>query len=90
LGKILEKIITTRLTYYVEKYELLHNEQMGGRKQRSAIDAAMCLTHDIQKARNKGLKTTVLMLDIKGAFDNVWKPRLLEMMQSMGISKNII
>jgi hypothetical protein len=52
LGKVSEKIMTTRLSYWAETTDLLYPEQMGGRKQRSAVDAAMCLTHDIQQATN--------------------------------------
>ena len=47
LGKISEKIIATRLSHFAEHSNLLHNEQMGGRKNRSAIDASLCLLHDI-------------------------------------------
>jgi hypothetical protein len=43
LGKVSEKIMATRLSYWAETTDLLYSEQMGGRKQRSAVDAAMCL-----------------------------------------------
>jgi hypothetical protein len=43
LGKVLEKIFANRLSYLANTTELLHNSQMGGRKQRSAIDAALLL-----------------------------------------------
>ena len=36
-----------QLSYMAEKYNLLHKDQIGGRQQRSAIDAAMALTHEI-------------------------------------------
>jgi len=47
LGKISEKIIATRLSKLAEVSDLLYKDQMGERRQRSAVDAALCLTHDI-------------------------------------------
>ena len=47
LRKISEKIIAIRLSHFVEHSNLLHNEQMRDRKNRSAIDASLCLVHDI-------------------------------------------
>jgi hypothetical protein len=49
LGKVAEKIVATRLSNIAEMKELLHNIQMGGRRQRSAIDAAILLTDYIQE-----------------------------------------
>ena len=52
LGKISEKIIATRLSFLAETSDLLHNEQMGGRKYRAAIDAVLRLLHHITQANN--------------------------------------
>ena len=38
IGKIMEKLVTNRLTYYVEKNKLLTNVQTGFRKGRSTTD----------------------------------------------------
>ena len=73
LGKISEKIIATRLAYLAETTNLLHNEQMGGRRYRAAIDAVLCLLHDITKANNNKNIRTILFFDVKGAFDHVSK-----------------
>jgi hypothetical protein len=45
LGKVLEKILATRLAYLanIPNSGLLEEGQMGGRKQRSAIDAVLLL-----------------------------------------------
>jgi hypothetical protein len=42
-----------------------------------AVDTAMLLTDFIEKSRAKGRKTSVVFLDVKGAFDHVAKGRLL-------------
>ena len=77
LGKTAEKIMARRVAFYAEEYDLLHSEQMGGRPKRSATDAALALTHDIESANRRGNILSAVFLDVKGAFDNVAKPRLL-------------
>ena len=52
LKKISENIITTQLLHFAEHLNLLHKEQMRDRKNRFAIDASLCLLHDIQSAKN--------------------------------------
>jgi hypothetical protein len=63
--------VATRLGYLAETTDLLYSEQIEGRSQKSAIDAAMALTHDIQLTKIEGLKSFYLFLDIKRAFDHV-------------------
>ena len=89
LGKTAEKIIANRLSYLAENTDLLYPEQIGGRIQKSAIDAALALTHDIELARNRGLKSSALLLDIKGAFDHVSKNQLLGFCQRLKLPISI-
>jgi hypothetical protein len=83
LGKIAEKIVARRLSYLAEANQLLHPQQMGGRRQRTALDAAMALTHDIQCANREREVTSVLFMDVKGAFDHVSKAQLLQVLGPM-------
>ena len=81
LGKICEKIMATRLAHMAEKNHLLHNLQIGGRPKRSAVDAAMFLTTKIDEANKRNMISSTLCIDVKGAFDNVFKKRLLQTMK---------
>jgi hypothetical protein len=47
IGKIPEKFMATRLAQIAEAHHLLHPDQISGRPQHSAINAAMALTHEI-------------------------------------------
>ena len=89
LGKVLEKIVAQRLGYLANTSKLLNDTQLGGRKQRSAIDAAMLLLHYVQQEKairkNKQCVTTAVFLDIKGAFDHVSKERLLQILERLGL-----
>jgi hypothetical protein len=90
LGKISEKIIATRLSYLAETTDLLDNEQMGGRRYRAAIDAVLCLLHDINKANNNKKILSILFFDVKGAFDHVSKTRLLDTMRRLHLHPAVI
>ena len=81
LGKIAGKIVANRLAYIGENSNLLEIEQMGGRKNYSAIDAVMTVVHDIEIANRKKNVLSCLLLDIKGAFDFVSINQLLNFMK---------
>jgi hypothetical protein len=71
VGNILEKLMAMRLGQLAESHDILHIDQIGGRPKRSAIDAAMTLTHDVEVNAKRGLVTSSLFLDVRGTFDNV-------------------
>ena len=48
LGKILEKVMASKLIYLTNTKDLLNNIQIGNRKQRSAIDITLLLIYHIQ------------------------------------------
>jgi hypothetical protein len=77
LGKISERILAQRLGYLAETTNLLHSSQLGGRLKKSAIDAALLLTTEVEANKKLNRKTTALFLDIKGAYDHVVKNQLL-------------
>src|SRR5204863_3404023 len=89
MGKVAEKIIATRLSYIAETSDLLDSDQMGGRRQKSAIDAVMTLIHDIQLAKHDNKVTSVLFMDIKEAYDHVSANHLLKICQKLKLPKSL-
>jgi len=86
LCKIMERLVTTRLTYYLEKNELLTNVQAGFRQNRSTIDQILKLQDNISKYNaNKG-HTLGVFIDFEKAYDMVWKNGLLMKLKGMGVS----
>jgi hypothetical protein len=81
IGKVIEKIMADRLTYFLNKHTLTLFTQFGARKGSSTTNAALTFTHNIQTARNKGLVTSALTLDIKGYFDFINHKKLLTKMR---------
>ncbi|KAI5118391.1 hypothetical protein M0805_007525 [Coniferiporia weirii] len=84
MGKLLEKIVATRLTYDCGRFNLVPTNQFGGRSCSSTIDAGLSLVHDTQVAHHRKLCVSGLSLDIKGYFDNVNHRRLLRIMVLLG------
>jgi hypothetical protein len=85
LAKILENIIVIRLAQIAEITDSLHSMQTSGCGQKSAINVVMILLYEIQ--RNKSTKeiTSVLYMDMKGAFDHVSLNQLLHTCQELGL-----
>ncbi|KAF8627909.1 hypothetical protein AX15_004186 [Amanita polypyramis BW_CC] len=71
VGKLLSKILAARLQDELIKYNLLHPLQFGGIKQRSTTDAGLILTEFIKKARDNGLFTTCLAIDMVQYFPSL-------------------
>src|SRR6266487_617298 len=89
MRKVAEKIIATRLSYIAETSDLLDSDQMGSRRQKSAIDAVMTLIHDIQLAKHENRVTSVLFMNIKGAYDHVSANHLLKICQKLKLPKSL-
>lgn len=76
MWKVLAAVIADQLTYYSEKHHLLANH-FGGRPGRTTTDAIHLVTHKIKTAWRKGNVTSILFLDIEGAFPNTVPARLV-------------
>ncbi|KAF5189612.1 reverse transcriptase, partial [Thalictrum thalictroides] len=69
---------------------LLDDSQIGGRLKKSAVDATLLLTNEIQTNKTHNLLTSTLFLDVKGAFDHVAKNQLLGILKEHGLPINLI
>lgn len=90
LGKVSERILAHRLGYLAETAPLLHYSQIGGRLKKSAVDAALLLTNEVELNRINKRKTSTLFLDVKGAFDHVAKNQLLAILQKLRLPASLI
>ena len=85
VSKILERVLTVRLTSLARKAGLLHPNQWGSLPGLSTSDAVAALTHEVNTLQRPLLKVSTLFLDIKAGFDNVSTSKL----RSLLLSKNI-
>ena len=68
LGKVSERLLAQRLAFLAETTSLLHPSQIGGRLSKSAIDAALLLSNEVEQNKRLNRRSTTLFLDVKGAF----------------------
>ncbi len=86
MGKVVEKVVAEELSQYCEDYSKLHPGQMGGRKERSAIDAA----HTVQEKWKEKKLAATLFMDVKGAFDHISQGQLFTWMIELGIDGDFV
>ena len=90
MGKVLTSIVAEQLTYYTEKYALLPPLHFRGRPARTTSDALHYLTHRIKDSWRKKQVTSVLFLDIEGAFSNAVNEKLIVNMVRRRVPKKIV
>ena len=89
-GKLLEKIVTSRILHDNLTHQLIPSSQFGSRDYSCAVNAAMCLTHNISdtlKSRNAG---TLILFDIQGFFDNIHPGRLVKVFRDLGFPPSLV
>jgi len=71
ISKILERVMTVRLSAIARSKGLLHPNQCGSLPGRSSSDACLTLMHEVKSLQRPRLEVSTLFLDIKAGFDNV-------------------
>ncbi len=90
MGKVVEQVVAKELSQYCEEYSKLHPGQMGGRRERSAIDAVATLLHTVQEKWQEKKLAGALFMDVKGAFDHVSRGQLLTRMIELGMDGDLV
>ena len=93
LGKLLEKIISDRLTFILEKRKLLSDSQAGFRQNRCTTDQILKMTQlatDQIQQRCPESATAIAFFDYAKAYDKVWRAGLLHKMQEMSLPPKFI
>jgi hypothetical protein len=87
LSKLLEKAVSKRLLFAIDKYKLIPTTQFGTRAFSSTLDAGLTLMHNVQVAMRSKEKVGILLFDIKGFFDHVKRDRLKGIMKNLGFPR---
>ena len=83
-GKLLERIIATRLLFDLNTHSILPPSQFGSRDKHCTIDAALTIAHTAQQGRASGHPTALILFDIQGFFDNICRDRLVYLLHLFG------
>ena len=90
IAKVFEKAVNARLTKYLDKFNLLTDNQFGFRAQHATSHAMIKLYDEaLTGLDNKSCKTGSVLLDISKAFDCVDHEILLHKLQHYGIRGNV-
>ena len=84
--ELMERLITNRLTWYLESNNLINEDQTGFRKNRTTADQIMRSTNDITNAMNNNEYGTGIFIDLKKAYDMLWTNGILVNMEHMKIT----
>lgn len=90
LGKVLECVMAERISHAVETFGLLPASHFGARKQRSAEQALVLLQEHIYNAWRKRKVLSLVSFDVKGAYNGVYKERLLQRLKARGIPEKMV
>ena len=84
VGKVFTKVLGRRLEESVEDRGLLGNIQFGFRRGKRATDALFILTQVMEMRKKAGKKIALAFLDVKKAYDRVWREGLWQTMRKWG------
>lgn len=71
MGKIMERIVNNRLTWWMEWANVVDKTQMGFRKGKGCLENLLKITIDVSNNNKANKATLAAFLDVSGAYDNV-------------------
>ncbi|KAL0831856.1 hypothetical protein ABMA28_001386 [Loxostege sticticalis] len=85
LSKILERIVCSQLTNYLEVQDILPHYQSGFRKGYGTATALAGVVDDLLAAQDRGMLTILTLLDFSRAFDSINTSLLLSKLRYYGL-----
>ena len=89
-SKVMEKIINTRLNWFIENTSGYSHTQCGFRKQRSTEDLLVKIEHEIRASLVNKKTTIAIFFDLKQAFDTICHEQLLLRLAQTGVKGNML
>ena len=87
ISKILEKVMYSRLSKFLDKFDCLYNKQFGFRNAHSTIHALISITEEIRKALDNNEFSCGVFLDFQKAFDTVNHTILIDKLHHYGVRR---
>ena len=89
-GKLLEKIVHSKLSKHLDNNSLLTDSQNGFRKNRSTVSSIANFSDDVLRAMNEAKVTVATFIDLRKAFDTVNHVVLQKKLRHMGVTGKIL
>lgn len=90
IGKVCKNVLADMLSECCEVNHVLHECQMGSRKQRISIHGVAPMVGRMKKAWAEGKLTDLLLMNVMSAFDHVSLNRLLQTMEGLVVDGDLI
>ena len=90
LGKVFTIILKNRFTHFLESNQLLTKCQIGFSSGKRTTDHIFVLKTLLDVAKSKKKPLFMCFIDLKSAFDTVWRDGLLFKLVKMGVSTNFL
>ena len=84
LGKVFEQVLYTRFLAFIEKFDLLDENQFGFRRKHKTVDALACVIQQIRVAMDRKETSCCVFLDLKKAFDTLDHKIMLAKLETFG------
>ncbi|KAI5754580.1 hypothetical protein M8J77_009716 [Diaphorina citri] len=85
LAKMMERMLSSRLNWFLENFNILSQYQAGFRKHRSTNEQVIRLSQEIKDAFNRKEMSVAVFVDFKAAYDGIWRCKLLEKLSNIGV-----
>ncbi len=89
VSKLFHKVLASRLMDHVEEHTLLSNTQNAFRPDRSTDDHVCCVSQIVQGRQRARQPTYAFFMDVRKAYDTVWRDGLLYKLWQKGIRGRI-
>lgn len=90
LCKLFEKMVNSRLMWWLEENNKISDKQFAFRKNFSTIEPIAQLTTEIMDQFNQSKPTTAVLFDIEKAYDTIDRNKIIQTMRNMGIAGNML
>ncbi|CAB1118404.1 unnamed protein product [Ectocarpus sp. CCAP 1310/34] len=89
-GKVLLKVVATRLSHYCEREGILPEEQSGFRPHRSTLDMLFAIQRLHELARKKSTAVFACFVDLTKAYDSVDRDLLWNVLRRLGVPPKML
>ncbi|GBN27805.1 RNA-directed DNA polymerase from mobile element jockey [Araneus ventricosus] len=89
LCKLLERMVNRRLIYFLERNNLLNQNQSGFRRGRSTLDNLLALETDIRLAFLQRKHLVAIFVHIEKAYDRTWRYGILKDLYDFNLRGNL-